>query len=119
MIAYFPAVAPFRLPLALALTLLVGALTWFGHLGRVFLALLTIAFIVVAAAVLIFGIFATPSPTGTITHTPDHAIPIAVILAFPVAMALVTGVEAPSSAIAQLGELDNTGRRRSGRSRSG
>lgn len=38
----------------------------------------------------------------------------AVALAFPVAMALATGVEAPSSAIAQLGQLDQSGRRRFG-----
>ena len=37
------------------------------------------------------------------------------LLAFPVAMALATGVEAPSSAIAQLGQLDDAGRRRFGR----
>jgi hypothetical protein len=37
------------------------------------------------------------------------------LLAFPVAMALATGVEAPSSAIAQLGQLDNAGRLRFGR----
>jgi len=42
------------------------------------------------------------------THSP-------MLLAFPVAMALATGVEAPSSAIAQLGELDDRGRRRFGR----
>jgi hypothetical protein len=33
-----------------------------------------------------------------------------IALAFPVAMALATGVEAPSSAIAQLGQLDKKGR---------
>ncbi|MGN6125337.1 MAG: amino acid permease [Humibacter sp.] len=38
-----------------------------------------------------------------------------VVLAFPVAMALATGVEAPSSAIAQLGQLNDDGRRRFGR----
>jgi hypothetical protein len=36
-----------------------------------------------------------------------HAAPLAVLLAFPVGMALATGVEAPSSAIAQLGQLDD------------
>ncbi|MFE9568774.1 hypothetical protein ACFYMW_09820 [Streptomyces sp. NPDC006692] len=40
---------------------------------------------------------------------------LAVVLAFPVAMALATGVEAPSTAIAQLGQLGDTGRRRFGR----
>ncbi len=44
-----------------------------------------------------------------------HPAAIAVLLAFPVAMALATGVEAPSSAIAQLGQLDDGGRRRFGR----
>jgi hypothetical protein len=38
-----------------------------------------------------------------------------VFLAFPVAMALATGVEAPSSAIAQLGQLDDRGREHFGR----
>jgi hypothetical protein len=37
------------------------------------------------------------------------------VLAFPVAMALATGVEAASTAIAQLGQLSNSGRRRFGR----
>jgi hypothetical protein len=40
---------------------------------------------------------------------------ITVLIAFPVAMALATGVEAPSSAIAQLGQLDDDGRRAFGR----
>jgi amino acid transporter len=84
-IAYFPALAPWRL-----------------------------VFIIVAVTVLIYGLSATPHPTGTVTNTPGHAAPLAVILAFPVAMALATGVEAPSSAIAQLGQLDNAGRKRFG-----
>ncbi|MEO7017276.1 MAG: hypothetical protein ABI130_09435, partial [Leifsonia sp.] len=113
-IAYFPALAPYRLVFGLALVLVVGGLTWFGHLGRLLFAVLTISFIVVAITVLIFGLSATPHPTGTITNTPGHAAPLAVLLAFPVAMALATGVEAPSSAIAQLGDLDNDGRRRFG-----
>jgi hypothetical protein len=37
------------------------------------------------------------------------------MLAFPVAMALATGTEAPATAIAQLGQLDNRGRARFGR----
>ncbi len=114
-IAYFPGLAPWRLPLALALVLVVGAITWFGHLGRLFFAVLTLAFIAVAATVLGFGLTATPDPTGTITHTSGQAAGIAVVLAFPVAMALATGVEAPSSAIAQLGQLDDAGRKHFGR----
>ena len=114
-IAYFPSIAPYRILLALVLVLVVGGLTWFGHAGRLLFAVLTIAFIVVAVLVLVFGITATPHPTGTITDTPGHAVPLAVVLAFPVAMALATGVEAPSSAIAQLGELNDAGRRRFGK----
>lgn len=113
-IAYAPALAPYRLPLALGLVVAVGGLTWFGHLGRLIFALLTISFIVVAVAVLLFGVGAEPHTTGTITGTAGHSAPLAVILAFPVAMALATGVEAPSSAIAQLGQLDDDGRRRFG-----
>jgi hypothetical protein len=50
-------------------------------------------------------------------HPPgaDGSPPLAVMLAFPVAMALATGVEAPSSAVAQLGQLDHAGKVRFGR----
>ena len=114
-IAYFPALASFRIPLALVLLVTVGGLTWFGHLGRLLFAAMTIAFIVVGAAVLIYGLGAVPKPTGKITSEAGRPALLAVALAFPVAMALATGVEAPSSAIAQLGQLDNDGRRRFGR----
>ncbi|PZQ40512.1 MAG: amino acid permease, partial [Phenylobacterium zucineum] len=46
---------------------------------------------------------------------PVASAPLSVALAFPVAMALATGVEAPSSAIAQLAQLDDDGRRSFGR----
>ena len=114
-IAYFPSLAPWRLLLALGLVLIVGGITWFGHLGRLVFAAMTLAFIIVSAVVLIYAFGATPQPVGTITDTPGHAPMIAVLLAFPVAMALATGVEAPSSAIAQLGQLDDAGRSRFGR----
>ncbi|WP_426987543.1 hypothetical protein [Pseudarthrobacter sp. Y6] len=113
--AYFPVLAPWRLLLALALVVLVGAATWFGHLGRLVFAAMTVAFIIVTAIVLLYGLGASPQPVGTIADTPGHPPVIAVVLAFPVAMALATGVEAPSSAIAQLGQLDNAGRSRFGR----
>ncbi len=114
-IAYFPGLAPWRVPLALLLVVVVGGITWFGHLGRLFFAVMTLAFIVVAGVVLVFGLGATPHPVGTITRAPGHGSLLAVALAFPVAMALATGVEAPSSAIAQLGQLDDAGRRQFGR----
>jgi amino acid transporter len=115
-IAYLPALASWRIPLALGLIAAVGGLTWLGHLGRAVFAIMTLAFIAVAATVLGFGLAAHPhEATGTVTtHAPHQAV-LAVALAFPVAMALATGVEAPSSAIAQLGQLDDTGRRRFGR----
>jgi hypothetical protein len=114
-IAYFPGLAPWRLVSALLLVVAVGGITWFGHLGRLLFASMTLAFIAVTVTVLLFGLTATPRPTGAITHTPGHQSLLAIALAFPVAMALATGVEAPSSAIAQLGQLDDAGRRRFGR----
>ena len=113
-IAYLPVLHPWRLPLALALVVVVGGLTWFGHLGRLLFALMTVAFIGVAVAILIFGAVATPHQVGAVTSSAAHPPLLAIALAFPVAMALATGVEAPSSAIAQLGQLDDAGRRRFG-----
>ena len=49
-----------------------------------------------------------------LTHAASPAL-VAVILAFPVAMALATGTEAPATSIAQLGQLGNRERRRFGR----
>lgn len=114
-IAYVPALAPWRLLLALGLVLLVAAITWFGHLGRLVFAAMTVAFIVVAAIVLVYGLAAAPQSVGAVTNDPGRPAALAVVLAFPVAMALATGVEAPSSAIAQLGQLDDAGRSRFGR----
>ncbi|WP_307791358.1 amino acid permease [Streptomyces actuosus] len=115
-IALFPGLAPERVPLALLLLLVVAGLTWFGHGGRLLFAVMTVLFVAVSVAVLVLG-FAAPHTTGhAVTgHAPGHAAAIAVVLAFPVAMALATGVEAPSTAIAQLGQLDDTRRRRFGR----
>jgi hypothetical protein len=115
-IGYLPGLQPDRIPLALALLCLVAGLTWFGHGGRSLFGLMTIAFVLVGTAVIVLGLLA-PHVHG---HAPlrvhqQHWPPLAVLLAFPVAMALATGVEAPSSAIAQLGQLDDTGRRRFGR----
>ncbi len=114
-IAYFPGLAPYRLVVALVLVLIVAGITWFGHLGRVVFALMTVGFVLVAAVVLIYGIGAPPAELGTITSTPPQGSLLAIAFAFPVAMALATGVEAPSSAIAQLGGLDDDKRRMFGR----
>jgi hypothetical protein len=116
-IAYLPGLASLRIPLALGLLVVVAGLTWFGHGGRLVFATMTIAFVAVALVVLARGFFA-PVAHGSASLAPaDHhqSGALAVLLAFPVAMALATGVEAPSSAIAQLGQLDDSGRRRFGR----
>ncbi|MFF7639871.1 amino acid permease [Streptomyces canus] len=115
-IALFPGLAPLRVPLALLLLVVVAGLTWFGHGGRLLFAVMTVAFVVISVSVLILG-FTSPHTTGhaVATTDPGHSAVLAVVLAFPVAMALATGIEAPSTAIAQLGQLDDTNRRRFGR----
>ncbi|MFF0428662.1 amino acid permease [Streptomyces sp. NPDC004520] len=115
-IALFPAMSAWRIPLALLLLLAVAGLTWFGHGGRLLFAVMTVLFVLVAVAVLVQG-FVSPHGAGTAPAStdPGRSAALAVVLAFPVAMALATGVEAPSTAIAQLGQLDDTRRRRFGR----
>ena len=131
-IAYFPALANDRVPLALGLLLLVGGLSSFGHGGRIVFALMTLAFVGISTVLLTVGwlqvasntalpstgsVLSTAAPLSTsipsAPSAPGGAL-LSVLLAFPVAMALATGVEAPSSAIAQLGQLDTSGRRRFG-----
>jgi hypothetical protein len=115
-IAYLPGVAAARLPVAVALCLLVAALTWFGHGGRSLFALMTLSFVAIGSVVIGWGLLA-PSGHGHAALHPHAASGsglVAVILAFPVAMALATGVEAPSSAVAQLGQLDRPGKVRFG-----
>ncbi len=115
-IAYFPGLAPERALIALLLVCLVAALTWFGHVGRSVFASMTVAFITVAIVIFAAGFFAPHTPVfDPQPLTNGSAGFLTVLLAFPVAMALATGVEAPSSAIAQLGQLDDRGRRRFGR----
>jgi len=114
-IDYVPDLGSWRTALALILLALVAGLTWFGHIGRAVFALMTLAFVASALAVLAGALHAPVAHTGTVSHHSAHVASIAVVLAFPVAMALATGVEAPSSAIAQLAQLDDAGRRRFGR----
>jgi hypothetical protein len=115
-IAYFPGIARQRVLLALVFVVLVAGLTWFGHFGRSVFASMTIAFVAIALVVLVIGFLAPHAPVFD-PHpiTTGSASFLTALLAFPVAMALATGVEAPSSAIAQLGQLDDGGRRRFGR----
>lgn len=114
-IAVMPALAHYRVFIALLLVVAVAVGTLFGHLGRLVFASMTVAFVVLAVGAVLSGFIATPAPVTVLAVDPGHPAPIAVALAFSVAMALATGIEAPSSAIAQLGELDDAGRRRFGR----
>ena len=77
---------------------------------------MTWLFIIAAVAVLGMGWSSPHQVTGhaPITGSASPAL-VAVVLAFPVAMALATGTEAPATSIAQLGQLDNRGRARFGR----
>jgi hypothetical protein len=116
LIAYLPDARPARLPIAVGLCGLVAALTWFGHVGRTLFALMTISFVAVGSVVIVHGLIA-PAGHGHASLEPAGAGGnplVAVLLAFPVAMALATGVEAPSSAVAQLGQLDRAARVRFG-----
>jgi hypothetical protein len=115
-IAYFPSLQDDRIIIALALLCFVAGLTWFGHIGRSVFATMTVGFIVAIVPIVLLGYLA-PHSMG---HAPMHGTGgggsslLLVILAFPVAMALATGVEAPASAIAQLGQLDDAHKERFG-----
>ncbi|MGH2595113.1 MAG: amino acid permease [Actinomycetota bacterium] len=114
-IAYFPSLHGQRTAIALVLLCFVAGLTWFGHIGRSVFAVMTVAFIAAAIPVIVLG-FVAPHATGDAPlHVEGGGLPLLlVLLAFPVAMALATGVEAPASAIAQLGQLDDTQKERFG-----
>ena len=115
-IAYFPALAPGRVPLAVGLCALVAAVTWFGHIGRSVFASMTLLFVAVALPILIMG-FVAPHATAP-PHVANQGVTsgafLLVMLAFPVAMASAIGIEGMSSSIAQLGQLNDEGRVRSG-----
>lgn len=118
-IAYVPGLNDWRIPLALLLCALVAGLTWFGHGGRLLFATFTIGFLLVALLVLVKGYLAPatvlPESAVRITGEPMSPTIVAILFAFPVAMALATGIEAPLTSIAQLGQLDDDGKRRFGR----
>src|SRR5262249_9213037 len=113
LISYVPSLAPLRIVLGLALLGVVAGLTWFGHRGRLTFGVMTLLFVGSAVAVLAHG-FTHP----VITHAtapvtgPVSSPVVAVLLTFPVSMALATGTEAPATAIAQLGQLGADDRRR-------
>jgi hypothetical protein len=119
-IAYLPGLASARLPIALALAVAVAFGVLLGHRGRIGFAIATQAFLLMAAAVVIAGASAHPAAGPAATAAPASplladASLAAVLVALPLGMALATGVEAPSDAIAQLPQLRDRGRRLFGR----
>ena len=115
-VAYVPSWQHALIPIAVVFLLLVGGFSWFGHASRVVFATMTLIFIALSYLVIAGGLRASAvSHPAPYVLNPGHLAGVAILLAFPVAMALATGVEAPSSAIAQLAQLDDAGRRRFGR----
>jgi hypothetical protein len=116
-IAYVPGLEGGRVPLALLLTGIVAGGISLGHRGRVAFATATLLFLALAATVIVAGAFGpAQAPVNETGHAPllaDAAL-IPALLAMPLAMALATGIEAPSDAIAQLGGLERSERRRFG-----
>jgi hypothetical protein len=116
-IAYVPGLEGERVLLALALTGLVAAGISFGHRGRIAFAAATLLFLLLAGTVILAG---AGGGSGTPAHSVESAPLLAdaslipALLAMPLAMALATGIEAPSDAIAQLGGLERAERRRFG-----
>jgi hypothetical protein len=116
-IAYLPGLEPERTVVALVLTAVVAFGISLGHHGRIAFAAATLSFLGLAAVVI--GAGATGG-SGTPAHSVEAAPLVAdaslipALLAMPLAMALATGIEAPSDAIAQLGGLDRPARRRFG-----
>jgi hypothetical protein len=120
LIAYAPELSPIRLPLALALAGAVAAGVLFGHRGRIGFAIAAQGFLLLALVVIVEGALADPAsgPGAGAPGAPlvGQAAVLPVLLALPLGMALATGVEAPSDAIAQLPQLSDRGRRLFGRS---
>ena len=113
LIAYVPGLAPLRLLLGLGMLAFVAALTWFGHGGRLVFAAMTLLFVAAAIVVLVHGYIDPVTSHGRAPTTGNTGpAALAVLLSFPVAMALATGTEAPATAIGQLGQLEADDRRR-------
>ncbi len=119
LIAYLPDLEPLRTPLGLMLVGLVAAVVLLGQVGRLAFALATGLFLVLATWVIGAAWFAGPATAseGEAWSGPflSDAAMGPLMLAVPLGMALATGVEAPSNAIAQLPQLDDRARRQFGR----
>jgi hypothetical protein len=120
-VAYAPELDAVRMPLALAIAGVVALGVLAGHRGRVAFAIAAQAFLLGAAVVIVAALFADPVD-GSVRAAAEGARPLladaglaAILTALPLGMALATGVEAPSNAIAELPQLHDRGRRLFGR----
>jgi len=111
LISYLPELAPGRLPISVGLALVVAAGISLGHRGRVAFATATLLFLAGSLVVLVSGISADPVATTETAPLLGNGEGIAILLAMPLGMALATGIESPSNAIGQLGDLGERGRR--------
>jgi len=119
-VAYFPELAGARTGLAIGLATAVALGVLAGHRGRIAFALATQAFLILAAVLIVAAIGADPVPSSAPTREDGapllaHAALLPVLAAVPLGMALATGLEAPSDAIAQLPQLGDGARRVFGR----
>lgn len=114
-VAAEPGLADARALVACGLVVLVGAASLVGHRARVWFGAATFAFIafvlVVVARVLLGDVPGAPAGTDAPPVLGDARVGPA-LLAVPLAMALATGVESPSTAMAELGQVGPDGRRR-------
>lgn len=122
LIAYLPELDALRTPIGLALVVLVAGGVLLGQAGRVVFASATVVFIALSVWVIAAGIIGSPEPGPAADQAAVGATPMltgaglgATLLAIPLGMALATGVESPSNAIAQLPQLRDRGRARLGR----
>ena len=122
LIAYLPELEAFRTPIGLGLVVLVAGGVLLGQAGRVVFATATVAFIALSVCVLVSGVIGSRPPGPAADHAVAGETPLLAaaglgptLLAIPLGMALATGVESPSNAIAQLPQLGDRGRWRVGR----
>lgn len=112
LIAYADSLAGARVPIAVALAVIVAGGICLGHRGRVIFATATLLFLLVSLVVLTDGAQRAVSDPDGVPLFGGGAL--AIVVAMPLGMALATGVESPSDAIAHL-RLSDRGRRRVGR----
>jgi hypothetical protein len=121
LIAYKSELEPIRTRIGLGLVVLVAGNVLLGQGGRVVFAIATIAFIALSICVIVSGVISSPGSAaagpcdGWRNTAAGHHRAWPSAARIPLGMALATGVEAPSNAIAQLPQLDDRARRRLGR----